>query len=59
MLGRALAADSANYGSPAFRVAMEVQPRDLHPMLRDKSYRIAVEALRNAFRHAHAHHLKP
>ena len=29
--------------------------RDLHPILRDDIYRIAGEALRNAFRHAHAH----
>jgi signal transduction histidine kinase len=29
-------------------------PRDLHPILRDDVYRIAREALRNAFQHAHA-----
>jgi signal transduction histidine kinase len=29
-------------------------PRDLHPILRDDIYRIAGEALRNAFRHADA-----
>jgi signal transduction histidine kinase len=57
-VGKALAADPANHGSPAFRVAVEGQPRDLHPILRDESYRIAAEALRNAFRHAHAHHIE-
>ena len=35
---------------------MEVEgtPRDLHPILRDEIYRIASEALRNAFHHARA-----
>ena len=27
---------------------------ELHPILRDEIYKIAAEALRNAFRHAHA-----
>jgi len=53
-LGEELAADPANQGSPAFRVAVEGQSRDLHPILRDEIYRIAAEALRNAFRHAKA-----
>jgi signal transduction histidine kinase len=38
----------------AFVVEVEGTPRDLHPMLRDEIYRIAGEALRNAFRHARA-----
>jgi signal transduction histidine kinase len=41
-------------GSPAFRVSVEGIPRELHPILRDDVYRIAREALRNAFRHAQA-----
>jgi signal transduction histidine kinase/ligand-binding sensor domain-containing protein len=53
-LGEELAADPGNHGSPAFRVAIEGEPRDLHPLLRDEIYRIAAEGLRNAFRHAHA-----
>jgi signal transduction histidine kinase len=32
--------------------------RNLHPILRDEIYRIAAEALRNAFRHAHAHQIE-
>jgi signal transduction histidine kinase len=40
--------------APAFRVSIEGTPRDLHPILRDDVYRIAREALRNAFRHAQA-----
>ena len=30
------------------------RPRDLHPIVRDEIYKIAAEALRNAFRHAQA-----
>src|SRR5208337_3346295 len=51
-LGEELATNPANYGSPAFRVTVEGDPRDLHPILRDEIYRIAAEALRNAFNHA-------
>jgi signal transduction histidine kinase/streptogramin lyase len=57
-LAEELAADSNNHGSPAIQVAVEGQPRDLHPILRDEIYRIAAEALRNAFRHAHARHIE-
>jgi signal transduction histidine kinase len=41
-------------GSPTFLVSIEGTPRNLHPILRDDIYRIAREALRNAFRHAQA-----
>jgi signal transduction histidine kinase len=41
-------------GSPTLSVCVEGRPRDLHPILRDDIYRIAREALRNAFLHAHA-----
>ncbi len=51
-LGEELATDPGNDGSPAFRVTVEGEPRDLHPILRDEIYRIAAEALRNAFHHA-------
>jgi signal transduction histidine kinase len=40
--------------SPTFLVSIKGTPRDLHPILRDDVYRIAREALRNAFRHAKA-----
>ncbi len=52
-LGEELATDSTGH-RPAFRVAVEGQSRDLHPMLRDEVYKIAAEALRNAFLHANA-----
>jgi signal transduction histidine kinase len=35
-------------------VFVEGTPRELHPILRDEVYRLATEALRNAFRHAAA-----
>jgi len=57
-LGEELAADPANQGSPAFRVTVEGEPRNLHPILRDEIYRIAAEALRNAFRHAQARQIE-
>jgi signal transduction histidine kinase len=41
-------------GAATFRVSIEGRPRELHPILRDDIYRIAREALRNAFRHAQA-----
>ncbi len=50
-LGEELATDS-NGDRPEFRVAVEGAARNLHPILRDEIYRIAAEALRNAFRHA-------
>jgi len=53
-LGEGLAADPENGRPAAFRVSVEGEPRDLHPILRDEIYRIAAEALRNAFRHAQA-----
>jgi signal transduction histidine kinase len=48
------AAGDGGSGSPALRVSMEGTPRELHPILRDDIYRIAREALRNAFLHAQA-----
>jgi signal transduction histidine kinase len=53
-LGEELATDPANGESPAFRVTVEGESRDLHPILRDEIYRIAGESLRNAFRHGQA-----
>jgi ligand-binding sensor domain-containing protein/signal transduction histidine kinase len=54
-LGEELAgANDGEKGSATFRVSVEGPPRGLHPILRDDIYRIAREALRNAFRHAQA-----
>jgi signal transduction histidine kinase len=54
MVGEGLAADQNGQGSPEFRVSVEGKSRDLPPLVRDEVYRIAAEALRNAFRHAQA-----
>ena len=53
-LGDELATHASAGQPPAFSVAVEGQTRDLHPIVRDEIYKIAAEALRNAFRHAHA-----
>ena len=53
-LGDELASDASAHQPPALSVAVEGQTRDLHPIVRDEIYKIAAEALRNAFRHAHA-----
>jgi PAS domain S-box-containing protein len=52
-LGQELRTDSANH-QPAFRVAVEGEVRNLHPIVRDEIYKIAAEALRNGFRHSQA-----
>src|SRR5207248_650475 len=51
-LGKELA--SGQDDAARFSVSVEGRPRELHPILRDDIYRIAREALRNAFRHARA-----
>jgi signal transduction histidine kinase/ligand-binding sensor domain-containing protein len=40
--------------SPVIDLEVEGAPRSLNPVVRDEAYRIAGEALRNAFRHAQA-----
>ncbi len=53
-LGGELAATDSDSQRPDFNVQVEGIPRNLHPILRDEVYRIAGEAMRNAFRHADA-----
>jgi signal transduction histidine kinase len=57
-LAEKLAADPSAQGSPAIRLTVEGESRDLHPILRDEIYRIAGESLRNAFRHAQARQIE-
>ncbi len=57
-LGEELVADPDNNLRPAFRVAVEGQSRNLHPIVRDEFFKIAAEALRNAFRHSEAQQIE-
>jgi signal transduction histidine kinase len=51
-IGERLAADHAGGNAPGFRIEVQGASMDLVPPVRDEVYRIAVEALRNAFRHS-------
>jgi signal transduction histidine kinase len=44
----------AVHGSAKFEVRVQGSSRDVHPILRDEVYRIAVEAIRNTFQHSEA-----
>jgi signal transduction histidine kinase len=55
---RALGDELAAQDSTAFRLLVEGQARDLHPSVRDELYSITREALRNASKHAAAHHIE-
>jgi ligand-binding sensor domain-containing protein/signal transduction histidine kinase len=57
-LGEEFAAHDGKQNSAAFRVLVEGTPRSLQPVLRDEIYRIAREALRNAFLHAQARRIE-
>jgi len=52
------AASQPGNGSPTIHVRVEGTPRTLNTLLHDEAYRIAVEALRNAFQHAQAHQIE-
>ena len=45
-------------GTATFGLVVEGHPREVRTMIRDELYRITREALRNAFRHAHARHIE-
>ena len=53
-LAEELASDPAHGDAVEVRINIEGTPRPLRPLIRDELYRIASEALRNAFRHAAA-----
>ncbi|MGD0490550.1 MAG: ATP-binding protein [Steroidobacteraceae bacterium] len=57
-LGEQLAAEAGSAASVGLQVEVEGTPRNLHPIVRDEIYRIASEALHNAFRHAKAHQIE-
>jgi len=56
--GEKLLADQIGENRPELRLRVEGKSRDLPPILRDEIYNIACEALRNAFRHAHARRIE-
>ena len=60
VLGKEMAAHQNTAGgkATAFSLQMHGTPQDLDPILRDEIYRIAGEALRNAFRHARAREIE-
>jgi signal transduction histidine kinase len=53
-LGEGLSNEVSGDRSAAFTVTVDGATRDLHPIVRDEVYNITAEAIRNAFRHAHA-----
>jgi signal transduction histidine kinase/ligand-binding sensor domain-containing protein len=55
-LGEELAAEGG--GDPVLRVEVQGEPRSLHPILRDETFRIVAEALRNAYSHAEAEQIE-
>ncbi len=57
-LGEDLAAHQNNGDGVESFVDVEGTPRDLHPILRDEIYRIAGEAMRNAFKHSGARRIE-
>ncbi len=57
-LGQELAPGETNPNAAEFHVDVEGTPQNLHPILRDEVYRIAGEAMRNAFKHAQAQRIE-
>jgi signal transduction histidine kinase/ligand-binding sensor domain-containing protein len=57
-VGEELASGASSEPSPNFNVVVEGASRNLHPILRDEVFRLATEALRNAFRHAAAQNIE-
>ena len=57
-LSRELSTQSRREAPPSCRIIVEGRARTLHPAIRDEVYRIAREALRNAYQHAKAQKLE-
>lgn len=56
-VGEEVAAEKIWEIEPEFEVLVAGHTQNLHPIVRDEVYRIAAEALRNAFHHADARHI--
>ena len=57
-VGSELAQSQADQDVPTFGLTVEGERRTLTPIIREETYRIALELLRNAFRHAKAHRVE-
>src|SRR4029077_8406421 len=57
-LGEELASGETNPNAAELEVEVEGTPQSLRPILRDEIYRIAGEAVRNAFKHAQAERIE-
>ena len=57
-IGEELTRNSGEGLTPALQLDVHGTPRTLRPIARDEIYRIAREALNNAFQHAHAHRVE-
>jgi signal transduction histidine kinase/ligand-binding sensor domain-containing protein len=57
-LGAELGAGIDPSSKPQYRVVVEGKPRNLTAMVRDEAYRIAREAISNAYQHANAGHIE-
>ena len=57
-LGTELAAGIDPRSKPEYRVVVEGRPRELTAVVRDEAYRIAREAVSNAYQHAKARHIE-
>jgi signal transduction histidine kinase len=57
-VGAELTSDPPAVAAPTIDVEVEGSSRDLNPVVREEAYRIAGEALRNAFKHAQARRIR-
>jgi signal transduction histidine kinase len=57
-LGAELGVEPERQSKPHYGLVIEGRPRPLTPVVRDEAYRIVREAVRNAYRHADAHHIE-
>ena len=57
-VGSEFTAGAENSDSPELSIQVEGRPRNLRPLVRDEVYRIATEALRNAFKYSQARRIE-
>ena len=58
MVESELAESQGDHPAPSFGVTVQGERRMISPIIREETYRIALELLRNAFRHANAHRIE-